>query len=168
MPRGVRKQVAQASRVAVVQKRSAPSLEYEPELVMVRALRRGQYGVQTVVDKKWKDDQGRVHVDQELGRDAVIHNEGEVFEMDTADMRKWPLSQYGVYTEDDTAVREGIRRVGSPKEMPHDNPEIIEVNGKQYELPSWVTYAGDEYVSEAAGHAKTFGNLGALTGANAS
>lgn len=132
---------------------------------MVRALRRGQYGVQSVVDRKWKDDQGRIHVDQELGRDAVIHNEGEVFEMDTADMRKWPLTQYGVYEANDPAVLEGTRRAGSPKELPHNNPEIIEVNGKQYELPSWVTYAGEEDPTEAAGHTKTFGNLGALTGA---
>ena len=168
MPRGVRKQTAQVSRVAVVQKRATRELSYEPELVLVRALRRGQYGVQAIVDRKWKDEQGRVHVEQEIGRDAVIHNEGEVFEMDTADMRKWPLSLYGVFTEADVEVREGTRRVGSPKQMPHDNPEIIEVNGQQYELPSWVTYAGDEDVTEAAGHTKTFGNLGALTGANAS
>lgn len=164
MPRGVRKPVEQVAHVAVVQRRAKAELNYEPELVMVRAIRRGQYGVQSVVDRKWKDEQGRVRVEKELGRDAVIRNEGEVFEMDTADMRKWPLSQYGVYEANDPAVLEGLRRVGSPKELPRDNPEIIEVNGKQYELPSWVTYAGDEYATESAGHAKTFGNLGALTG----
>jgi hypothetical protein len=152
MPRGVRANKANTeqapAKAVVVKRRPKPTLTYEPEIVMVKALRRGYYGLQVVVDKKWKDDQNRIHVEQEIGRDAVIRNEDEVFEMDTADMRKWPLGK---------------------GEHPHgslEDTETITTESGTYELPSWVTYVNEKYETEAVGHQKTFGNLGELTGGN--
>src|ERR1051326_2175127 len=95
------------SKATVVQRRKQAKVEYEPDTVMVRALRRGQYGLRAVVEAKWKDEQGRIQRRKELGRDAIMHNEGEVFEMDVADMRKWPLSLYGVWEATDQPVIEG-------------------------------------------------------------
>lgn len=150
--------------MAVVRKRNAPSVSYEPELVSVRALRRGQYGVRQVVDAKSKDDKGRISTKQVIERDAIMRNEGEVFDMDTNDMRKWPLTQYGTFEENDPQVLEGIKKVGQPREMPHGEAEIIKTASGQYELPSWVTLADGDDETGASGHTTRFGNLGELTG----
>jgi hypothetical protein len=143
-----KKVVTQSGRVALVKKKAAPTVSYEPELVLVRATRRGQYGVRQVVDAKSKNEKGRVIVKQVIERDAIIHNEGDVFEMDTGDMRKWPLE---------------------PGQHPHGDladAEVIETASGSYELPSWVTYAGNEDETEATGHQTKFGNLGELTGSS--
>ena len=134
----------------VVQKRQEAEVSYEPELVRVRALRRGQYGVRRVVEAQERDADGEVVSTFHVERDARIVNEGETFQMDTHDMRPWPLPA-GEHPHGDVA-----------------DAEIIRTPSGEYELPSWVTATGAEKRTAAVGHTKTFGNLGALTGAKAS
>lgn len=151
----------EVGEVVVVQERSTPELSYKPELIKVRALRRGQYGVRKVLDA---ETEGEIVTKQVIERDAKIRNEGEVFHMDTADMRKWPLSLYGVFEENDLPVLEGVKRVGQPREMPHGEAEVIRTPSGSYELPTWVTKARPDEPLGEKGHTKRFGNLGELSG----
>lgn len=82
-----------------------------PEVILVRATERGQYGLDTGI---------------------IIRNPGEVFEMATSAMRKFPLG---------------------PKEHPIEDAVIIETERGQFELPPWVELAGeDEEPTDSQGH----------------
>lgn len=130
MPRGIKNVVDGAPHV-VAEPRTAtvraqpvipqaqPAPKEPPVLVQVRALERGQYG---------------------LDLDIIVRNEGEVFNMATSAMRKFPLAK------GEHAVEDAV---------------IINVNGQDYELPGWVELVSpDETVSADAlkshGHAKGF------------
>ena len=99
--------------------RKAPKvITIPPDPVAVRATQRGQYGIEG---------------------NAIIRNEGEVFEMDTRVMRKWPLAK---------------------KEIPIEDAVIIETDLGQFELPGWVELADPDDVTEneviARGHKSTW------------
>ncbi len=109
---------------------------------------RGYYGVQEVV-RDPRDNQRKIE------RNAVIKNVGEVFDMDTADMRTWPLGPTKK-TKDDNHL--------SPKqEMPHAGEHgltVIETERGQFELPSWVVLAEEAKYEDtlvASGHQTVFG-----------
>ncbi len=113
---------------------TTPPVTYEPDLVRVRACDRGGfYGVREVM----KDPRTGRH---EIVRNAIIRKPGDVFDMDTADMRTLPLA---------------------PGEHPHLIGEAgyieIETARGQFELPSWVTL--EEGVEETVpqGHKTSFG-----------
>lgn len=96
---------------------------------MVRATRRGYYAPVEIIELKGVD--GKKYKD--TGRDDVMHNEGEVFEMDTSDMKP-----------------------GKSNEM-----DWVHTTKGDFILPSWVTLVGkrekidaDDLV--AAGHKTSF------------
>ncbi len=128
----------------VTRANNEPPVSYEPDLVRVRAVSRGYYAVKDV-EKDARDGKRRVV------RNAIIRNPGDVFDMDTADMRTLPLANKtrpGALTE---------------KEHPHafgeaGTTEIETVRG-QFELPSWVVLADESGVeiTEPTGHQTSFG-----------
>lgn len=108
-------------RARPVVMRPKPKAKEPPDLVLVRALERGQYG---------------------LDIDIIIRNPGEVFEMATSAMRKWPLAK---------------------GEHPVEGAVIIETDKGQFELPGWVELVeADEKVTdgdlESHGHQSVFRN----------
>lgn len=100
-------------RAQRVVSRPAPTPKEPPDLVRVRALEKGQAG---------------------LDIDIIIRNPGEVFDMSTSVMRKYPLAK---------------------GEHPVEGATIIETDKGMFELPGWVELAPEEDVSEPFGHAKS-------------
>ena len=97
----------------VVVRRAAPKVpKVPPDMVLVRALEKGFYGYE---------------------RDMIVRNPGEVFEMATEKMRKWPLEK---------------------GEHPVEGATIIDVTDEagnikgQFELPGWVELADEANVRE--------------------
>jgi len=120
-----------------------PPVIYEPDLVRVRAVARGYYAVKDV-EKDVRDNKRKIVCN------AIIRNVGDVFDMDTADMRTLPL---GVPQADSL----------TKKEYAHSSAEYgtteIETERGQFELPSWVILADESgiEISEPVGHQTTFG-----------
>lgn len=107
-----------AARAIKVTRRVAPAPKEPPDLVQVRAIEKGQYGLDT---------------------DIIIRNPGEVFDMATSAMRKWPLEK---------------------GEHPVEGATIIETEKGKFELPGWVELVEpDEQIDPADlvshGHAKS-------------
>ncbi len=135
--------------IKIVQPSNEVPVEYEPDLVRVRATDRGYYGVREAV-RDPRDNKRKIE------RNAVIKNVGEVFDMDAFDMRSWPLGPTRK-TKDDTHL--------SPKqEMPHASENgltVIETErAGQRELPSWVVLAEEAKYEDtlvASGHQTVFG-----------
>lgn len=100
-----------------------------PDLVLVKALYRGQYAVVEVIDIKQPDGSKL----RELGRNDIIRNEGEVFEMDTTDMKV------------------------ASKSAPVGDCETVQTKRGTFLLPMWVTLAGKrDRELMPAGHTTTF------------
>lgn len=129
-----------------------PPVTYEPDLVRVRATARGYYAVREVMK------------DPRTGKSAVVRNDiirnpGEVFEMDTADMRQLVDGQLAEIPMGAIGNDDGKRHV---REFPHASEfGVIEIETErgQFELPSWVTMADESgvEVDEPTGHKTTFG-----------
>lgn len=85
-----------------IMRRTPPPPKRPPDLVLVRCIEQGQYGLDT---------------------DIIIRNPGEVFDMDTSAMRKWPLEE---------------------GEHPVEGATIIETERGQFEVPRWVELVEDE------------------------
>ena len=115
----------------------------------VRATKRGYYAVKEVMKHPGT---GQV----QLVCNAIIRNDGEVFDMDTADMRPYPLR---------AIPDEGIggalgESKGDHAEKPHLSDVgviIIETERGQFELPSWVTLEDATDLTAEAGHKLAFG-----------
>lgn len=135
--------------VSVSAAKQAPMPTYEPDLVRVKAIRRGQYAVREVMKHPGT-------LQNQIVRNAIIRNEGEVFDMDTADMRPFPLREI---------PGEGIggalgESKGDHIEKPHASDVgtiIIETERGQFELPSWVTIEDAVDLTAEAGHKLAFG-----------
>lgn len=101
--------VRQANNV-VVRRQKPPVPKVPPDMILVRAVEKGFYGFE---------------------RDMIVRNPGEVFEMATMMMRKWPLEK---------------------GEHPVEGATIIDVTNEdgtvkgQYELPGWVELADEATV----------------------
>lgn len=107
----------------------------EPDLVRVRAIQRGYYEVEEIIEVKQFDGTKK----RELGRNNVIRNEGEVFSYDTNDMPAWS---------------------SLPKHK-QDIREMVKTARGEFALPSWVTIASRrERETVASGHIKTFRDEG--------
>jgi hypothetical protein len=118
--RAVPRETVQRAKPVVVTTRAKVVPKELPDLVRVRAIERGQYG---------------------LDIDIIIRNPGEVFDMATSAMRKWPLGE---------------------KEHPTAYESVIITTEKgDFELPGWVELVGDEETVPAEdavshGHSREF------------
>ncbi len=139
----------EAPEIVLIEHPEKAPQSYKPDLVRVRAMKRGFYGVRKVVEGTILGPDGGLTEGFSTAREERIVNEGDVFLYDTADMRKWPLGD---------APRGALTK----KEYPHASEHplvIIKTKRGQFELPSWLQLADDKggIINKPTGHQTTFG-----------
>lgn len=112
------------------------------------AVQRVKQGVRKIEQPARSEDKVTVRAKERLFYGHMIHNKGEVFEMDTITMRKWPL-------EPGTTNRKGDV-VGRENPLPDGDPTVIETPLGQFELPPTVELVDPDKIDEKemvpAGH----------------
>ncbi len=139
----------EAPEIVLIEHPEKSPQSYKPDLVRVRAMSRGFYGVRKVVEGTILSADGGLAEGFSTAREERIVNEGDVFLYDTADMRKWPLG---------AAPRDALTK----KEHPHASEHplvVIKTKRGQFELPSWLQLADDKgaIINKPTGHQTTFG-----------
>lgn len=141
----------EAPEIVLIEHPEKAPLSYKPDLVRVRAMSRGFYAVRKVVEGTILGADGGLVEGNSVAREEIMRNSGDVFLMDTTDMRKWPLG---------AAPRGALTK----KEYPHASEHplvIIKTKRGQFELPSWVQLADDKggIINKPTGHQTKFGKM---------
>ena len=143
-----------------LQKRPA---DPELDLVSVRATAEGYYAHREVLQERYSNPKDNKYY---IGREEIQRNPGEVFYMDTHDMKQFEEVEKGEKTRDDfIAPHTGKYYLnqkhldGAPMLAPVPfDAEFVETERGEFVLPWWATLAdAKEDVSPPAGHPNSFG-----------
>ena len=136
--------------------------ELNLDLVRVRAIRRGFYGLPIMVDEY---DQKTGQNKRVKANNATIRNEGEVFDMDAPTAMELVDEAFYKPTRDSTGKELPSRAEILDKAGVVDQTRTVVTKTGTYILPSWVEVVDSRMrETQPSGHQTKFGGIGAAQG----